>query len=302
MQPERDRRGPSYFVLCAGLIVVVAVFGVRVKYSPGVYYAIAAVQCVVLCLAAWKLGAWAIRGEPVDRRRLAAAGGLLIAPWILFSFLAGIGPPGMQTAEENSLRYLILLLNAIAIVGGLVVLREALSEAGERFYSTLGFAAIVVATPLYLIWATVMLAAFRALEHLGSGEPPPWIRWISDPSDILLFFGGVLTYVATASFAMSLGRVRWFGRGVVRAFVTASFVALLCLAIRGLQFPEPAAGISWYKIPGFVFGIPAIPWIMPVMFGVALLRRAGDAWVGGELADSGVHLGVHTPRTVEHSS
>jgi len=293
MRTDRGRRGLSYFALCAGLIAVFVVFGVRVSYGPGVYYAIVAVQCVVLCLAAWKLGAWAIRAEPEDRRRLAAAGGLLIAPWVLFSFLAGIGPPGLQTAAENSLRYLILLLNAIAVAGGLIVLREALSEAGERFYSTLGFAAIVLATPLYLMWATVMLGAFRALEHVGTGEPPPWIRWVSDPSDILLFFGGVLTYLASAAFAMSLGRIRWIGRGAVRAFVAASVVALLCLVVRGMHFPDPTAGMPWYAIPGFVFGIPAIPWIMPVMFGVALLRRAGsETWVGGEPADSGVPLGV----------
>jgi len=285
MHTDRGPRGLSYFVLCLGLIAVFVVFGVPVKYSPGVYYAIVTVQCVVLCLAAWKLGAWAIRAESVDRRRLAAAGGLLIAPWVLFSFLAGIGPPGMQTAAENSLRYLILFLNAIAIGGGLVVLREALSEAGERFYSTLGFAAIAVATPLYVVWATIMLAVYRALEHVGSGDPPPWIRWASDPSDILLFFGGALTYGATAAFAMSLAQTRWIGRGSMRASVTASFVALLCLAIRGLHFPEPTAGMPWYKIPGFVFGIPAIPWIMPVIFGVALLRQAGtEARIGREPA------------------
>ena len=288
MHTDRGRRGLSYFVLCAGLIAVFVVFGVPVKYRPGVYYAIVTVQCFVLCLAAWKLGGWAIRAESVDRRRLAVAGGLLIAPWVLFSFLAGIGPPGMQTAAENSLRYLILFLNAVAIGGGLVVLREALAEAGERFYSTLGFAAIAVATPLYVVWATIMLAAYRALEHVGSGEPPPWIRWASDPSDILLFFGGALTYGATAAFAMSLAQIRWIGRGSMRASVTACLVALLSLAIRGLHFPEPTAAMPWYTIPGFVFGIPAIPWIMPVIFGIALLRRAGTEMLfGPEPSDSG---------------
>jgi hypothetical protein len=32
----------------------------------------------------------------------------------------------------------------------------------------------------------------------------------------------------------------------------------------------------WYTIPGFIFAIPAIPWIMPCLFGVVLLRRAGN--------------------------
>ena len=28
--------------------------------------------------------------------------------------------------------------------------------------------------------------------------------------------------------------------------------------------------------PGFIAGIPAVPWIMPYLFGVVLLRRTGD--------------------------
>lgn len=34
--------------------------------------------------------------------------------------------------------------------------------------------------------------------------------------------------------------------------------------------------MHWYTIPAFVAGIPAVPWIMPCLFGVVLLRRAGD--------------------------
>jgi hypothetical protein len=276
MPPEHGKRSLSYIVLCASLTVVTVVFGVRSKYSPELYYAIAGMQFTVICFAAWKVGAWAITAAAVALRRLAVAGGLLIAPWVLFSFLPGIGPPGGQTAAENQLRYLILLIDAMAVAGGLIVLREALSEAGERFYSTLGFAAIIIATPLYLIWATFMLAAYRAIELVTSGDVPPWIRWMSDPSDILLFFGGVLAYLATAAFAASLGQARWLGRKSTLAFVTASAIAILCLVVRGLQFPNPAAPMHWYIIPGFVVGIPAFPWIMPCLLGIAMLRRAGN--------------------------
>jgi len=59
--------------------------------------------------------------------------------------------------------------------------------------------------------------------------------------------------------------------------VIASFFALLCLVNRGLQFPDPTVVfMHWYTIPAFVAGIPAVPWIMPCLFGVVLLRRAGD--------------------------
>ena len=64
--------------------------------------------------------------------------------------------------------------------------------------------------------------------------------------------------------------------------MTASFFAALCLVIRGLQFPDPAEVFKhWYAIPGFVVGIPAVPWIMSCLFGVVLLRRVGDEQRGG---------------------
>jgi hypothetical protein len=54
------------------------------------------------------------------------------------------------------------------------------------------------------------------------------------------------------------------------------WVALLFLLIRGIQYPDPKAlSAPWYTSPGFVVGIPAVPFIIPFLFGVVLLRRAG---------------------------
>jgi hypothetical protein len=268
----------NYVILCASLVVVTLLFGVRVKYPGVVYYALAGIQFVVICISAWQVGASAITSGAVEERRLAAAGALLVVSWGLFSFLPGIGPPGDQTHAENALRYLILLVNSIAIAGGLIVLREALGEAGERFYSTLGFGAIMLAAPAYLVWAATAVGYFRWKGVVGSGPVPPGIALMENVLDILLFLGGALTYIATAAFAASLGRTRWLGRTATRVYVTASLFALLCLAVRGLQFPvRSIAMTSWSTIPGFVVGIPAVPWIMPVLFGVVVLRRAGDA-------------------------
>lgn len=277
MPTSESNRHLPFFVLCASLVLVLVLFGVRAKYSPEVYYALAVIQLIVIGLSAWKTGARAIRAETVERRRLAVAGGLLVASWALFSFLPGIGPPGDQTRTENALRYLILLISSIGIAVGLIILKEALSEAGERFYSTLGFAAIVLATPLYLIWATIAVGVFRGPKLVTSAVVPPEIALLSDVMEILLFFGGALTYAATAAFAASLGKTQWLGQNLTRVCVTASLIALLLLVIRGMQFPVPAEALShWSTIPGFVVGIPAIPWIVPVLFGAILLRRAGN--------------------------
>ena len=57
-----------------------------------------------------------------------------------------------------------------------------------------------------------------------------------------------------------------------------SLVALLLLVIRGLHFPDPhALSTPWYTSPGFIVGIPAVPFITPFLFGVVLLRRAGES-------------------------
>jgi hypothetical protein len=96
-------------------------------------------------------------------------------------------------------------------------------------------------------------------------------------SEILLFTGGLLTYLSTAAFAASLRRVLWLGRSAALAMIVLSLVAALLLALRGLSFPDPrVALISWYTTAGWVVGIPAIPWMIPCVMGIVLLWRAGS--------------------------
>ncbi len=128
--------------------------------------------------------------------------------------------------------------------------------------------------PLYLIWNTYAFGVFFAKEH--AGEVPQALHSLGDTFDLLLFVAGFLTYLATVAFAASLGRVQWLGRRATRAFMIVNGVALLFLVIRGLQYPDPRAlSAPWYTSPGFIVGIPAVPFIMPFLLGVVLLRRAG---------------------------
>jgi hypothetical protein len=152
------------------------------------------------------------------RRLLGLAGMLLVTPFALVALLwVGLGPPWVATAAENQMRYLVLIVMATAIAGGFVVLREALSEAGERFYASLGFAAIILSGPLYLFWNRFAFAAYFGKEH--AGEVPSAIVSLGDMGDLLLFVAGFLTYLATVAFAASLGRVQWLGRRATRAFM-----------------------------------------------------------------------------------
>jgi hypothetical protein len=266
----------SYVFLCIVPFLCFVVVGVRAFRLPGVYQAVGVTCFAAIAMAAWTLSAGAIRAAVQGRRLLGLAGTLLITPFALVALLwVGLGGPSQAIPAENQMRYLVLIVMATAIAGGFVVLREALSEAGERFYATLGFAAIMLSGPLYLFWNTFAFAAYFGKEH--AGEVPSAIVSLGDMGDLLLFVAGFLTYLATVAFAASLGRVQWLGRRATRAFMIVSGVALLFLVIRGLHYPDPRAlSTPWYTSPGFVVGIPAVPFIMPFLFGVVLLRRAGE--------------------------
>jgi len=267
-------RRVSYFFLCIVPFLCFVVVGVRAFRVPGVHRAVGVTYFAAIAIAAWTLSAGAIRADVQGRRLLGLAGTLLVTSFAPVALLwVGIGGPWQATAAENEMRYLVLIVMAAAIAGGFVVLREALSGAGERFYATLGFAAIMLSGPLYLIWNIFAFAAFFGKEH--AGEMPTAIVSLRDMLDLLLFVAAFLTYLATAAFAASLGRVQWLGRGGARAFMIVNGVALLFLVLRGVQYPDGRA-TPWYTNPGFIVGIPAVPFIMPFLLGVVLLRRAGE--------------------------
>lgn len=271
-------RRVSYIFLCSVPLFVSVVVAVRAFRIPGVYQAVGVTLFAAIGLAAWTLGARAIRGGAEPERRMVLIGGLLLLPFALVSLLwVGLGIPGEATPTENKMRFLVLLVDSIAVTGGFVVLGQALHEAGERFYVSLGTVSNILAGAAYLVWASFHLGGFVLVVLDGQRETLPATLSPSEVFDPLLFIACVLTYLATLIFAVCMGRVRWLGRGATRACVLASLVAVLVLMIRGVSYPDPMAGSTpWYIYPGFVAGIPIIPWIMPLLLGVVVLRQASD--------------------------
>jgi hypothetical protein len=269
-------RRVSYVFLCLVPVLAIILAAPRALRVPGIYQAIGAMIFAAIVIAVWILGARAIRAGAESEQKLVFSGVFLVTPFALVSLLwVGLGPPWVATPPENVMRYIVLLGSSIAVTGGFVVLKDTLSEAGERCYSTLGFVAAMLAGAAYLIWMSFMLGAF--VVKVRDGQVAPAINSLMDVFDILLYVACFLTYLATAAFAASFGRTRWLGRGATRAYVVANLIAVLCLVMRGFSFPDPSAlSTPWYTQPGFVAGIPAIPFIMPFLFGVVLLRRAGD--------------------------
>jgi hypothetical protein len=98
-----------------------------------------------------------IRKEDSEKKDLALGSFSLIIPWILISIFFGFGPPPenaaawVATATEQQVRYSILVIAGVFIAFGSVVLREKLKNSGESFYSGLGYTAITIAIPLFII-------------------------------------------------------------------------------------------------------------------------------------------------------
>lgn len=270
-------------ILAVCLVVITALFAAPADYPPALQAAIVALALVGGAVLTWLAGAHVVvRADADDTARLrAASAGLLVAPFILFGLVPGVGPPRDQPAQDNELRYLLLAIDPMLVGAGLLLLKEGLAGAGERFLASVGLAAIVLATPLYVAFALIQRVDYVAVELNWT-----WAATVSGNlheltgldafSMAALFFASALTYVATAAFAASLARVGWLGRGTATTLQLLSGLGLAFLVARGFAFPSPKAAFShWYTVPGFVAGIPAVPWMPLCAIGVMLLRRVG---------------------------
>src|SRR6185436_3486783 len=211
---NRTARRISYIFLCTLQFLDLVVVGVRALRIPGIYQAIGVLLFAVIVIAAWILGARVIGSGVAERRRLALTGTLLILPWTIISLLwVGLGPPFQVTAPENHMRYLVLLANVAIVASAFVLLKEELYDAGERFYSTVGFAASIPAGAAYLVCISMSVAGSIA----GSSDKVAAASgFLNALYSVLEFVACVLTYITTAAFAASLGQAGWLGRGAAR--------------------------------------------------------------------------------------
>lgn len=269
-------RRASYLFLCIGPILIMPLAGARPLRIPGVHPWIGIVLFAAMAACVWILGVRRPRPEAESARRLAIAGGLLVVPFALIALLwVGLGTPWDATPPENVMRYAVLLVGSVAVTAALVLVWDLLLEASERLFATLGLSAAVLAGAGYLVWLSLEMGAHATRVRLGT--VPESITALGSLLDVLLFAACALTYLATAAFAGALGRVRWLRQGPSTAYVTLSLIALAFLVLRGLAFPDPTqSSTPWYARPGFIVGIPAVPWLMPYFLGVVLLRRSAN--------------------------
>lgn len=262
-------------MLCISPFLVVVLVAARSLRIPGVHQVVGGASSAVLALCAW----WLSRppggsAERVDSR-VRLAGMLLLAPFALIALLwVGLATPWDATPAENEMRYAVLLAGAVSITVAFFLLHDVMRDAGERIHATLGLATAVLSGAAFVVWTSFQMG-FHAMV-VDRGETPAALAATNDVLDALLFAAGALAYAATAAFAHAAGRVAWLGRRAAPVYVALNLLALVFLVVRGVSFPAPSASPEpWYLRPGFIVGIPAMPWVMPFLLGVVFLRRAG---------------------------
>ena len=276
MQRTATLRSASYIALCSSPWLIAVLVGIRSLRIPVVHELVGGLLFAGMALCAWWLSRAVSGSAAKGDSRIRLAGMLLLVPFALMGLLwVGLGTPWDATPPENELRYAVLLSASIAITAAFLLLSEALCDAGERLCSKLGLAASLLSGAAFVVWNSFQLGYFAML--VAQGQVSAAMTAMNNVFDALLFAAGALAYAATAAFASSMGKLGWLGRWASLAYVLLNILALTFLMLRGVSFPIPAASPEpWYTRPGFIVGVPAIPWIMPFLLGVVLLRRPGN--------------------------
>lgn len=234
---------------------------------------------VVMLFATWVLGLRDASKKSHEHRWLAIGALLLIAPLMAVSLFAGLGPPPQKkewlaTLADQNIRYILLVCVGLFAAGGLTVLKECLRQAGEHFYSGLGFAAILFSTVLFVFDMTGHLSLLPGALHQweANGKMPEWFAPVWQHNTAIFLVGVALTYLGTAAYVAALRSLGWMGKTAARVFSTISLVAAPLVVISPL-FPAGAK----LGLPIFILAVPAVPFFMPYLIGVNLMRREGDA-------------------------
>jgi hypothetical protein len=229
--------------------------------------------------AIWVLGANLIRSKDAEKRRLAVAASLLILPQVFISIFFGMGAPPdtvagyAAAATEQEIRYSILIIAGVLIAAGFTLLKEQQKEAGEKLYASLGFTAIMIAVPLFVLnmayWQTYLVEAYRIFTASALTKRPDWFIPLRSLFGALSAVEVALTYLATAAFALSLKTTGWLKPAACNIYIMISLLGFIVDLVPA-WFPQP------FVAAAFFVSIPAIPFMMPYYIGVNLLRRVSD--------------------------
>ena len=250
---------------------IIPIAGARPLRVGGLYQTVGLVLFGLIAIAIWRLWPSSTLAESQTSGQSALSGALLVLPFAFIALLwVGLGTPWDATHSENTMRYSVLLVGSVSVTCGFALLKEVLSNPGHLMGLRVGATLNLLAGSAYLIWFSFQLGSYA---ETARGTISESLQEIGNVFDTLLFVACGLTYLTTAIFAHAMGQQKWIGKRASRAFIFFNLIAFTFLCIRGLSFPDPrASSTPWFMRPGFVAGIPAMPWVMPFLLGVLALR------------------------------
>ncbi|NVM62346.1 hypothetical protein FHW88_000622 [Mucilaginibacter sp. SG538B] len=267
----------SLVYLCLVPLVVMAIaFGVgHISYKT--YLPVWIVNACFMITAVWNLGARNFSSDNRETKHQVVTALMLFMPWLFFSIFAGMGPPPatlqgwVNSAAEQQIRYTILIAGGILFALGSALLKVKLQAAGENLYSVMASAAINLAVPLFIInmafWGYYFTDAFRVFIKLGGTKRPDLHGPIKSLFYVISIAEVLLMYLGTVFFAVSLKVTGLFNPVACRYYIIFGLIGMV-LVLLPSYWPEP------FGTAGFLVAIPAIPFIMPYLIGIHLLKHA----------------------------
>jgi hypothetical protein len=255
------------YLLSVPFLTLLLGFGVG-NVAPQLYLPAWLLNTLIMALALRRL----LRSRPAKDPLFKVTALLLIVPWIIFPLFAGMGRPPqtirgwLELVSEQHVRFNLLILGGIAAYLGTALLYQLLQHK-ERLFTTLGLAIMTLAIPLFLInmayWGSFLSEAFR---NFKTANRPDWYLALRELFYLISTAEVSLIYMATAMFAIALGKAGYLKPAALRAYVIISCCAGLVNIIPP-SAPDPFSTMS------YLVSIPAIPFIMFYFMGVNLLLQ-----------------------------
>ncbi|RFZ91232.1 hypothetical protein D0C36_20055 [Mucilaginibacter conchicola] len=161
----------------------------------------------------------------------------------------------------------------VLIASGYAVLREQLKNTPGNFYASLGFTAILIATPMFLIdmsfWGFYLTKLNQMIVASRIASIPEWLPPLRNQFFYINMMVAALVYLGTAGFALALKRASWFKPGACRVYLMVS-MSFFVLDVLPPTLPEPFSTLN------FIVSIPAVPFMLPYFIGINLLKKIGN--------------------------
>lgn len=270
----KQKLSRAYLWLVPPVTMAIA-FGIG-SVSYKFYLPVWGLNACLIIFSAYNLGAHRLWKQNGTGRQQVITALLLFIPWLLFSIFAGMGPPPsslqgwVNSAAEQQTRYTILIAGGILLLLGAALLKTRLQEAGENLYSVLAFAALSIAMPLFIInmafWGYYLTDAFRLFAANPTAKRPDLYVAVKSLFYVISVAEVVLIYLGTLFFAVALKITSALSKPAFRWYMGCSLIAIL-LELMPPYWPEP------FGTGGYLVAIPAIPFIMPYLIGINLLRK-----------------------------